>query len=610
MRTIIQPTLLAIGLCSAVTACGEQAAPAATADSNSQQALIEAPELSPTRLMRRLSLSLRGIEPSPEEYAAAIEAATQGAFADHFAGNVEAYLYSDAWRAQMLSFGHDYLGIGDYKAGTIEGSPALNWMGGQSVRLEPCAVGTLHAGAMGHFRPDSHPGADHPAACDDPAARLDTVEPWWAPGTTITTIGRAGTGVRNYIAADGVTVIDCGVTYQGEVTFPDIYTLGGQCSCGPNLVYCYPEMGRSYVPPDPVADANRYETDSHPMYENSARRLVYEEPARYFAFLADQDMPMSDLVTGDYTVAPRKLQHAYVRWARMNGANASLDDSTWWRTASNDWSQPVPTSSLHPNLLDDRSYAFDPRVDDGDPAGIPSAGVLTMLGPNGWFPRERIRAARWLETFACRDFAAPDPSIQFPAFTGDPYASGSCMHCHQTIDPAAIHFKRIDMESEYAKHGWAYVNLGGVGGWSWRKQGAVSYEAPLVPGGRVYLEPYRRWTNQFSANTFLTPVSQDRLTANDDARLIDFLPPGEHLLGQESDGTIGPLGFGKMVVSSGQFDSCAVRRVFERVAGRKMDVSLDAALQRDMVDHFVSHNRQLRELIRFIVQRDEFRRGI
>jgi hypothetical protein len=603
-------SMLAMAVLVTSVGCGDTASVQMTGPAEQNQALIDAPELAPTRLLRRLSLSLRGHEPSPEEYAAVQAAADAGALEDHYIGNVEAYLYSDEWRKQMLAFGRDYMGVGDYKKGTIEGQIGSDWRGGQAIRLRACPDNTLHAGKLLHVMPTTHPyNPQTIAICDDPNIRVDAdIEPWWAPGTLVTTIGRAGNPVRTYTNPNTVTY-DCGQVYQHESEYADAYTDAAQCGCGPNLLYCYLQGERQY-PGAPPEDMNAYEFDAYPTLEGAGRRMLADEPAHYFAYIADQDLPMTDLVTGNYTVAPRKLLHYYVRWARSNPDNAWLDDVQWWRDVTDDWTRPVPTSLVHPNLLDQRDYTFDPRVEDGDALGVPSAGVLTMMGPNAWFPRERVRAARWLETFACRDFAAPDPSIEFPAFTGDPYDSGPCMHCHQSIDPAAVHFKRLEVEESNPRHGIGYLNFGGVGGWAIRRQASTYYDNALVPGGRVYFEPYGRWATQFLPNTFLTPVTPERVEANPDARLIDFLPSDKTMFGTTSDGTIGPLGFAKMLVETGEFDKCAVRKIFRRVTGRELDVASEGQLHRTLTNHFVDNNRRVRDLVREIVKRDEFRRGI
>src|SRR5262249_26071879 len=101
-------------------------------------------------------------------------------------------------------------------------------------------------------------------------------------------------------------------------------------------------------------------------------------------------------------------------------------------------------STLNPLLLSDRAYAYDPRTTPGQPKGLPAAGVLTMPGSMYAFPRERVRAARWMETFACQSFQPPPADTHFPPYSNDPATSGTCLHCHRTIDPAAIFFKRWD----------------------------------------------------------------------------------------------------------------------------------------------------------------------
>jgi hypothetical protein len=578
--------------CIAVLGCSKAATEPAVA--RAQSTLTQAPLLSPTRLLRRVYLTLRNREPTPAEYDAATTAAAGGTFDAFITQQIDTALASSEFYEAMVAWGHDYLRVGDYKRGTTEGGFA-SWKGGMAAALEPCPAGTTHAGALGHFSGDPANG-DPSTICDDGAATVRSIEPWWAPGTTVSVVGNAGSG------ATTAGTVDCGRLYCGDTRchFP-----AAGCSCGPNLAYCY----RRYE--DRPGYIYALELDSIPYFDNAARRLLWEEPARLFAHVVTQDESFADLVVGDYTVAPRKLRHQYVRWGRMNSDNkAVLDASTWWQSGSNNWDK-VQVATLHPNLLAARTYTFDPRIDVTAPQGIPAAGVLTMLGPSSWFPRERVRAARWLETFACRVFAAPDPSIVFtPPYTDDPARQGACQHCHRTIDPAAIHFKRLEIEDEQPYHGVGHANLGGIGDWQWRKQSQVSFPDPNSPGGIYWRQPYGRWNVSFIPNTFLTPVAASVLSSNADARFIDFLPATEQLFGQTSDGTIGPLGFGKMLVSSGEFDRCAVDRIFGRFMGRPIDISREAATEAALVQQFTSGGRKVKPLIKALLSTDEFKRGL
>lgn len=584
------PNLSNLCLALALGSCAAQPEPQAA---KSQAPLINAPNLSATRLLRRVHLTLRGREPSPAQYALAKAAAAGGTLPAFVDQQIDAALASPEFADQMLAFGHDYLKIGDYKRGSVEGIIGGVFKGNQTVELTPCATGTLHAGALGHFSSDSRLG-DPSSLCTTAGAALASIEPWWAPGSMVQVIGRSGNGKQSNAGTD------CGRIYMGESSnnFPD-----PGCGCGPNLLYC--GLPRSYGPPMYPRD---YE--SNPYFADAQRRLLFEEPARLVAHVITTDAPFSDLVVGNYTVAPRRLQHVYARWGRMNSDNASFDSAAWWKSATDGWDK-VTFQSINPHLLDVRTYTFDPRVDDGAPAGIPSAGVLTQLGPNVWYPRERVRAARWLETFACRNFTAPDPSLVFmPPYTNDPAKGGTCQHCHTTIDPAAIHFKRLEVEEDTPRHGLGHMNLGGVGDWQWRKTFQTSFVDPMSAGGVFWFQPYGRWNANFVAGTFLTPVPPSRIMTNPDARFLDFLPAGETLFGQASDGTIGPLGFGKLILASGEFDKCAVQTLHQRFIGRRFDPANEALLEAQLVQAFTQGGRKVKPLIKLLLQSDEFKRGL
>src|SRR5262249_41612467 len=156
------------------------------------------------------------------------------------------------------------------------------------------------------------------------------------------------------------------------------------------------------------------------------------------------------------SVGPVELQVAYVAAGRRTGAVQLDKDDSWWRPekfegpvdpghdAKDPWAwREFQVSKRHPYLLADRDYKFDPRREPrGSMKGIPAAGVLTMIGMLGAYPRERVRAARMLEAFACESFIPPPADQTFNPYVSDPAAEGPCQVCHTRIDPAAIHFKR------------------------------------------------------------------------------------------------------------------------------------------------------------------------
>ena len=111
-------------------------------------------------------------------------------------------------------------------------------------------------------------------------------------------------------------------------------------------------------------------------------------------------------------------------------------------------------------------------------------------------------------------------------------------------------------------------------------------------------------------DTLLTPVTQAQAEANPEAVFIDFLPPEQNLLGQVSDGTVGPLGFAKLIVASGSFDRCVVRHLHAQVMGRDIDPAKEAGYLEDQVERFVSAGRKVRPYVKTLTQSDLFQRGL
>lgn len=517
----------------------------------------EAHRLADTRLLRRGMLTLVGRAPTIDEYESLLALPVDDRRAEVLR-RLDAALETEEFADQALRWGAEYLGTISYDFGFDFVND--EFYGHYALELDACPPGTLHAGALGNL--SSYPAmGDSPAMCDDPAAPLAEVEPWWAPGTTVAVLGAAGTDVRT------VGGTDC-----GDDAGRDSWGAPG-CSCGPNLVYCF-RPGASFPDDDNFTPV-------------SARRAAFEEPARLFRHILTEDRPFSDLVAGDYTVVNRGLAFLYVRHGRQSSDNAGLDDVDWWRDfdGDDDWRE-VRFSALHPDLLSSRDYTFDPRSDPGLPDGVPAAGVLSMLGSNYAFPRERVRAARWLETFACREFSPPPAEVEFNHYERDPGTEGVCQHCHQVIDPAAMHFKRM-----FDGGG----QLGGIGDW----------DLAEIPGS-----PFSdRALSTFEYDTLMTPVSQATLETNPNAGLIDFMPPDYSLFGVAGDGTIGPLGFAKVLIESGELDRCAVRRFHRIVLGRDLVPGRDDARIDALVDGFVADDRSVRGLIKSLVRDETFAIG-
>jgi hypothetical protein len=533
-----------------------------------------APQLSPTRKLRKVYLTFRGSEPTRAQYEAllAADSATQTQIIDRA---VDDALSSNDFYEQMMTWGHDYLRTGLFLPGLSDGD-TRGWTGTQSAELGACPAGTAHAGALGIFDDDDPSFGDRASdVCNN--GPLVNVEPWWSPGTSVRVVGYAGS-----TATTNPEGFRCGqITVNGSRLFNHYGSPG--CGCGKNLVHCSIQPKLDGYGGEHVLEALNY-------IEGSERRSIWEEPVRLFAHVVTQDKPFSDLIVGDYTVVNRKVAHVYVRVARQTGAFPELDDTGWFRKYDETWKE-VQVATLNPYLLAQRDYKFDPRVQKGMAKGIPAAGVLTTLEANATFPRERVRGARWLETFACSVFTSAPPGQVFNPFKKDPAREGSCQHCHVSIDPASIHFKRFHQELI------GETILGGVArGWEDVKGNFFNGVGGRLPGA-------------FLAGTALTPVTQAEADANPETYWLDFLPSDQKLFGATSDGTIGPLGFGKLLVSSGQFDQCAVRKIHERFVGRKIDVVGEAAYLDALVKVFIANDRKVKPLVRQLLAGSEFWSG-
>lgn len=594
-----------------VVVCACDAHPQQELNDRSTQALdtVDAggPPLEAGRLLRRTLLSLQGRAPTWEEFDAFTKLPTDEARDAALAQLIDESLNSVAFYKQTMLLAHDWFGVGAHNMALGEGY----FTGHLAIELQACPVGTLHAGKLGLLSPYLALG-DPESMCDSPTAPVFQIEPWWAAGTMVSVIGRAGSATpESALRTNGP--YDCGQVSAGiRANSPASGPLtpgGPACGCGPHLVYCIGRRG--------AWAANSWTQDWYS--ENSPRRAASEEVARLFAHLVWHDRPLSDFLTSNYTVASLPVRQMYVRAGRT--LDSKTDDVRWWDPAvwstspadpehlSNDplaWHEVV-VATLFPKLLSltpgdalasgsaatSRSYTFDPRSQPGEPLGIPAAGALTSLVANASFPRERVRAARWLEALTCRAFVPPPPNIQFNEYHHDPAREGGCQHCHVAIDPAAMHFKR-----------WSFgtggkVVLGGIGAHRWAT-GSKAEATSL---------PYVRWAKAFDPVTALTPITTAQLEQNPDARFIDFLPPDQRLFGATSDGTIGPLGFGKLMLASGEFDRCAAQRLYERFVGPKLTPQ-DDALITELTKSFVDGDRKVRPFIKLLLKRPENRRGL
>jgi hypothetical protein len=550
--------------------------------------------MSATRLLRRASLTLTHQLPTAAQVTAVESAANDDVRADVIGAGVDDMLHDIAFYEATLAMARTWLHIPLTANDADEPEYGLK----QQRTLVQCPTGTAMAGKWRYYRDTFLPNNGEglcSGVVDGVAVREREVEPWWAEGTTVTLLGAAANeSPTGQVPVNGNIVdIECRNRPNGT------------CGCGPAAVACF-------------ADPNTYPGWWDYSIYNPAgqRRLAADEPARWFAHLVWHDLPLTDLILSTRSVAPTTLQAAYVQQGLEGGAVALANDSSWWRADAfrnepvdplhaagdpNAWRE-YEQPSLNPFFLEERDTQYDPRLTTAPAPGIPAAGMLTSVGFLGAYKRERLRAARMLEALACEELSPPSGG-SFNAYVSDPATEGSCQHCHRRIDPAAIHFKR------YGKAGVSFEGYGaqffmpGVGDvWQWPARWRTG-EYPY------HDDPFAHWNRWYTPGTMMTPVTEVEAQANPLSVFIDFLPPDQTLLNQTSDGTIGPLGFAKLIVAAGAYDRCVVRQLHKMVIGRDIDVATESGYLDALTEEFVNGGRLGRPFIKSLTTSPLFSRG-
>jgi hypothetical protein len=548
--------------------------------------------LPPARVLRRAALALTGAPPTDDDYgqlAAAGDEAAQRAFVSSW---VDQHLTAPEFYRSLYEFGRDWFALP-----LVPSTADAPEYGPQQQRsIQRCGASTPNAGKWAYVREDYEGMAQICSGVlrDGGAPAETVVEPWFQPGSTITLVGSAA------------NLSDAGVVSNNGtwVTAPCNGIADGTCGCGPHAASCHGDF-QTYAGWEDYLPGN----------EHGQRRQLTEEPARLFAHLAFNDRSMAELITGTTMVGTTKTISAYVMQGVHAGDLTMLGDDSWWQPSK---FQAAPHDPYHqagdpdawrefdlPTIsrvfIADRAYHYDPRTEHGPMQGLPAAGMLTSMGFLAAQPRERLRAARMLEQLAC-EVLSPPSGQTFNPYVSDPGREGPCQNCHRRIDPSAIHFKR------FAKTGQSFEGFGAdyvmpaIGRW----------QLPRVwrAGAWPYLgEPYAQWNRWYRAGSVLTPVTQAEVDQDPMTVFIDFLPPDQTLLGQVSDGTVGPLGFAKLIIAAGAYDRCVVRHLHQFVMGRDVDPSTEAGYLDALTAQFIAQGRQARPFIKTLTQSSLFSRG-
>ncbi len=349
--------------------------------------------LSGAAWLRALSLDLRGVIPSPEEYAALDED-----------GEVPAELI-EAW-----------MDTEDFSAQVVRHHRSLLWPNISDIRLMSNRQRLITDGDI-YYRylvAPSYRGG--PVSCGDFEAQWDAdgelilsvdadgytqegwvwVEPYWDPENPIKVC--AFEAQEDAVSPWG-TRCD---TYDGRY---DPY-----CGCGPNLAWCdTADLGHNGdVENPPVASA------------------IAGDVEHRVAWIIDEDLSYLELLTGSTIFVNGPLVHFY-KYQTELPAHIRFNE--------------VP---VDPDLLPDLAFTDE---DTWVPVelGPEQAGILTSTLYLMKFQTRRARANRFFNAFLCQPFQPPDGGIEGlddAEATLDLTERPGCQYCHAILEPAGAHWAR------------------------------------------------------------------------------------------------------------------------------------------------------------------------
>lgn len=345
-----------------------------------------------TRWLRALSLDLRGVVPTPEEYAQVIEGTPVGDFLD-------SWLESDdfAWQVVRHHRGLLRTNVSD-----------IRLLSNRQRLIQEGDVWWRYLVAP-HYRGGPEFCGDFEAQYDEEGDLIVTVdedgiaregwvwvEPYWDPGAPIKV---CAFGAQEARVSPWGTECD---TYDSRY---DPY-----CGCGPNLAWCdTSELGHNGDNPNPPV----------------ASAIVGDVEQRIFHNIAE-DRSYLELLTGRTMYVNGPLAHFY-RYQTRVPAHIRFNE--------------VP---VDPELLPDLAFEEE---DTWVPVelGPEQSGIFTSTFYLMKYQTRRARANRFYDGFLCQPFQPPAGGLEG---LDDPDASldltqrEGCDYCHAILEPAGAHWGR------------------------------------------------------------------------------------------------------------------------------------------------------------------------
>ena len=540
------------------------AAPArADAQSATVQCSVDTRPLPPHRLLRRLSLDLRGRIPTPAELQA------QNMDAGVPEGLIDQYLASEDFVGVMRRHHEDLLWpnidqiellpethiLYPYPLGPDEvvyfsalRAAFVRAAGGANLFL-PCKAEPAEFDENGQLILEPVTVGSEIVAYQEGYVE---VSPYWAPDTTIKVCALdaldAPSGAVCPGPADRYPLVEgiCaqfdgfGALLQGDFrgtstacTGP-LAILSPECGCGPNLRNC--------VTPEVSAEI---------------RRSLLEQELRVVERVIRDDLPYDQVLLSKRVDFNGPVAHYLEHLSNLTFDTYSGLDPT----------APVPDSLTY----DRRDWVAVDRTGR-------HAGVLTTPGYLLKFQTGRQRAHRFYNAFECASFIpnGPLPSPFEPCSQRQDLTQRcGCDACHKTLEPLASHWGR------YAEYGFLPMD---------------EAQFPTVVDDRCTL-PISSIEQFFECLRFyeLDPVGEE-----EDFRgyLLSYVfrTPAEQV-----NITEGPTKLVRDSLASGRLDRCTVRRMWTHFMRREPTLDEDGTVIPELTTQFAADDRSLKALVKTIV---------
>jgi hypothetical protein len=333
-----------------------------------------------------------------------------------------------------------------------------------------------------------------------------------------------------------------------------------ECGCGIGLERCLPNAGpqneaAAFVMPARTPLGSELPFEANPAAPAAWIRMWWgQEASRFLDTLFGEDRDFREVLTSRATRinGPLAQFYRYLAGASCCGPGADVG-----------YSQPDPLfdPAVVPEALTPEDTATWLPVADRGPH---ASGILTMPVFLTKYGSRRARAHVLFNAFLCKDFVADSVKLA-PSTDPDLTKRPGCSSCHQTLEPLAAYFTRVQ-ESD----------------WTW-----------------------------LPASVF--PMTNARCSGGKGGGLCKQIydPAFDKLrgaYGSPAHAELGPAGLAHELVSAPEFAPCVVENVAQSLLGRTLAPE-DDAWKLQLVKVFVDGGYRMKALVRAIVKSPRYRAG-